>query len=360
MGGLCSGPAKTEQERAIEDRLAKAENEDKKVKKLLFLGAGGSGKSTLFKQLKVIHGDYENNKPGLTKEELESYTPTVYLNIVVGLKTLIEGCEELEFTIDAQDAADTVASWPHEKTISADSISVINKVWSDKGIQDAWGHRGTLQVQDTVKYFIKNLERISKDDYMPNTDDVLHVRSRTTGIVEQKFRINGHPFLVVDVGGQKNERKKWIHAFDGVTAVIYVAALSAYDQTLYEDDDQNRMIESLKVFKDVLSWSIFKRTDIILFLNKSDLFAEKLLRHPITMCFEEYDGSKGLEAGSQDDVKASYDYIRKKFHEQNANPKERQIFTHMTCATDTTMIEKIFNDVQRIIIDKALRAINLL
>ena len=38
-----------------------------------------------------------------------------------------------------------------------------------------------------------------------------------------------------DVGGQRNERKKWIHCFENVTAVIFVAALSAYDQVLYED-----------------------------------------------------------------------------------------------------------------------------
>lgn len=37
-------------------------------------------------------------------------------------------------------------------------------------------------------------------------------------------------FRMVDVGGQRNERRKWIHAFEGVTAVIFVAAISEYDQ----------------------------------------------------------------------------------------------------------------------------------
>jgi hypothetical protein len=31
-------------------------------------------------------------------------------------------------------------------------------------------------------------------------------------------------------GGQRNERRKWIHCFENVTAVIFVAALSEYDQ----------------------------------------------------------------------------------------------------------------------------------
>ena len=41
---------------------------------------------------------------------------------------------------------------------------------------------------------------------------------------------------IVDVGGQQSERKKWIHCFDGVNAVIFVSALNEYDLVLAEDD----------------------------------------------------------------------------------------------------------------------------
>lgn len=40
---------------------------------------------------------------------------------------------------------------------------------------------------------------------------------------------------MVDVGGQRSERKKWIHCFEGVTAILFCVALSAYDLTLEED-----------------------------------------------------------------------------------------------------------------------------
>jgi len=43
-------------------------------------------------------------------------------------------------------------------------------------------------------------------------------------------------FRIVDVGGQRSERKKWIHCFEGVTAVIFVSALNEYDLVLAEDD----------------------------------------------------------------------------------------------------------------------------
>jgi hypothetical protein len=43
-----------------------------------------------------------------------------------------------------------------------------------------------------------------------------------------------------DVGGQRSERKKWIHCFEAVTAVIFLVAISGYDQCLVEDKDSVR------------------------------------------------------------------------------------------------------------------------
>lgn len=40
-----------------------------------------------------------------------------------------------------------------------------------------------------------------------------------------------------DVGGQRSERKKWIHCFEGVTAIIFCVAMSAYDLVLAEDEE---------------------------------------------------------------------------------------------------------------------------
>jgi len=81
---------------------------------------------------------------------------------------------------------------------------------------------------------------------------------------------------MIDVGGQRNERKKWIHCFEGVRAVIYVVDINAYDCMLFEDDKVNRMEEALNLFESTCNSKFFKDTAIILFLNKSDLFQEKI------------------------------------------------------------------------------------
>ena len=63
------------------------------------------------------------------------------------------------------------------------------------------------------------------------------------GVAASSLGVSLQPCSMFDVGGQRNERKKWIHCFDDVTAVIFVAAISEYDQNLYEDHKTNRMHE---------------------------------------------------------------------------------------------------------------------
>ena len=89
---------------------------------------------------------------------------------------------------------------------------------------------------------------------------------------------------------QRSERKKWIHCFEDVTAIIFCVAMSEYDQVLHEDETTNRMHESLKLFDSICNNKWFTDTSIILFLNKKDLFEEKIKKSPLTICFPEYSG----------------------------------------------------------------------
>src|SRR3954467_7976686 len=78
-------------------------------------------------------------------------------------------------------------------------------------------------------------------------------------------------FRMYDVGGQRGERKKWIHCFENVTAIMFIASLSEYDQVLAEDRSRNRLKESLDLFEGIINLPWFNDAPIILFLNKDDL-----------------------------------------------------------------------------------------
>jgi len=249
-----------------------------------------------------------------------------------------------------RDTMQAMISSPSEpKQLDADMLL---SLWNESSFKAIWEYRGVIQVEDSLAYYMKHIKRIAAPDYAPTKDDVLKARARTTGIVEKKFVINGHVFKIIDVGGQRNERKKWFSCFDEVTAVIFVAALSAFDQVLFEEDTVNRMQESLKLFEEILENQMFNETDMILFLNKADLFLEKLKAgKSISTAFPDYKGGQ--------DMKQCYDYVRNQFKAKNKKV-DRQIFVHMTTATNTNQVEQIFNDVQNMIVRNSLRRAGLI
>jgi len=359
--GLCASADKAspEEKKARKEELLKSKqienhmNEDHKkdqaIHKLLLLGAGESGKSTLFKQLMTIYGS------GFSDEDRRSYKSAVYSNIMANIKTLVEQSDNPQWgsPISASMAVSkqAIIDFKHEVPLDAKIADHIERLWADPGIQTTYEHRNRYQLVDNADYFFKKIRQVATPDYVPSIDDVMRVRVRTTGIVEQAFTIEGNEFRMFDVGGQRNERKKWIHCFEHVTAVLFVAAISAFDLTLFEDDRVNRMAEALKVFEEILNSQWFKQTSMILFLNKRDLFAEKIKRVKLRDYFPDYEGDNSYDS--------AVNYIIQIFHAKNENP-DRTIYTHVTCATDSNNVQAVFNAVKDIIIKRSLQEGGLL
>lgn len=195
--------------------------------------------------------------------------------------------------------------------------------------------------------YLNDLERIAQNDYIPTQQDVLRTRVKTTGIVETHFTFKDLHFKMFDVGGQRSERKKWIHCFEGVTAIIFCVALSAYDLVLAEDEEMNRMHESMKLFDSICNNKWFTDTSIILFLNKKDLFEEKITHSPLSICFPEYTGANKYDEASS--------YIQSKFEDLNKRKDTKEIYTHFTCATDTRNVQFVFDAVTDVIIKNNLK-----
>jgi len=360
----------------IESAIREDQYKDEIVIKLLFLGAGGSGKSTLFRQLRLLHGN------GLKEDERRTYKTNIYSNIVEGMKTLLEGnlsfnageesdsdvsipsdnaqCDEKGEESDSdvyipqcdEKLADYIDTLDDAAPITPDCADFFKKAWADEGMQKTWSYRSKLQVQDSLKYFMENIDRIAMEGYIPSKDDVLHVRIISTGIVEEMLTMQNRPFQIVDVGGQRSERRKWLNCFSGVTGLIFVASLTAYNQFLYEDENVNRLHESLTVFGNLLNDSTtFDESCIVLFLNKSDLFSEMCKETPIKKCLPNYPGGSSEEE--------QYNYIKSLYLTQVKN-KNRNVFTHITCATNTDQIKVIFDAVNQSVIKRALFRAGLL
>lgn len=329
---------------ALEKEREKNENEIK----LLLLGAGESGKSTIAKQMKIIHLN------GFSNEERASFKSIIYNNVIGSMRALVTATKDLGIDLDAKSKkhAENVCIGEEYFTgdLTAELAGDIKVLWADPGIREAFARSAEFQLNDCAAYFFDNIERIAKPDYLPTEQDLLRSRAKTTGIVEICFTVQNTNFRVVDVGGQRSERKKWMHCFQDVTAVIFCIALSEYDLKLYEDDTTNRMHESVKLFREICNNKWFVDTAMILFLNKKDIFEEKIKKLDLKVCFPEYTGGCNFENATT--------YIRNQFVAQNQNPA-KSVYPHITCATDTSNIQHVFNVVRDVLIGKAIMSSDL-
>ena len=178
-------------------------------------------------------------------------------------------------------------------TAMADAVS---RLWKSDEIQKTYMMRNQFWILETADYYFDNCHRFVEEGFLPNDVDVIMARKRTTGVIVTEFpTADGLKFSVVDVGGQRSERRKWINCFDGVKAIFWVSNLAGYDKVLFEDKTINRMHEDLDLFRETVKTNAFKNTPIFLFFNKKDLFDVSLKSSNIDTCFPDYKGKQEPE-----------------------------------------------------------------
>ncbi len=235
----------------------------------------------------------------------------IFSNTVQSMRVILEAMESLELPLDDQRAeyhVQTIFMQPAQ--IEGDVLppevgQAVKTLWADVGVQAAFQRSREYQLNDSAKYYFDSIDTIASPTYVPSDQDVLRSRVKTTGITETTFIIGDLTYRMFDVGGQRSERKKWIHCFENVTTILFLVAISEYDQLLFEDETVNRMQEALTLFDSICNSRWFTKTSIILFLNKIDRFKEKLPVSPMKNYFPDYEGGQ--------DYSAACDYILNRF-----------------------------------------------
>ncbi|KAJ7501230.1 G-protein alpha subunit-domain-containing protein [Mycena galericulata] len=345
--------------------------------KVLLLGSGDSGKSTLLEQMRLFHG------MSFSAREIDSYRQLIFDNLMRGVKYLLDDLLDMGLELppaythvyskdDYRGRGGYVQGWapgecggmgrmgdgPDEEGVKPDELLTdvrligsapdlrdgepfpreylgpLQRLWKEEVVRVAWERRDEMAVPENLPYFFSDLRRFFDPAYVPTKQDILHTPKRTRGITETTFELNGHEILMVDVNSQKSERRKWIHCFQDVTSIVFFVNLSGYDQCLVEDRDTNQMQDAMAIWDSICHSQWFKRTSMILLLTKYDIFRKKLNTSDIRTFFPDFDGEpRNADQGR--------DYFKRRFvrlSQKTERVKEREIYIHTTATTDTDLL----------------------
>eukprot|EP00095_Tigriopus_kingsejongensis_P011888 snap_masked-scaffold410_size180147-processed-gene-0.21 protein:Tk11888 transcript:snap_masked-scaffold410_size180147-processed-gene-0.21-mRNA-1 annotation:"hypothetical protein TRIADDRAFT_64258" len=334
--------------REIDKKLKLEKRESRQEIKLLLLGPSESGKSTFCKQIKIIYGS------GFPIAERAHFIPLIHQNVFKITQDLVQALEGLQIVFGDRNLQIRIKNilkiGPLDANF-AEASRAIAAMWNDSGVLEAYARRNEFLLSDSAGYFMENLKRIQEDAYLPSEEDILRARAPTTGISEYCFKLKKNfKIRIVDVGGQRSERRKWIHVFDNVTSVMFIMSLAEFDQTLLEAPDANRLEESVALFRTIITFKWFCTSSIILFLNKKDILQHKIQHSRLGDYFSGFQGP-------DKDAMAARSYILDLYLGTTSSCKP--VYNFFTCATDSNNFKHVFDAVKDTILCLNLEDIHL-
>ncbi|KAH6568750.1 hypothetical protein BASA50_002798 [Batrachochytrium salamandrivorans] len=303
---------------------------------VLLLGTSDSGKTTLLKNFRMTF------TTGFTLKEREDFKYIALDNIIDTMKMLISTCNEQNLFFTSPDitaAANHVSSF-HRPTSALLSQTVTNDIktlWKSSHIVNAIPYCSSIQ--DTACGFIERIDELNCLDYVLTDLDILQCRYKTTQISETMVTLNAESRLVgrfVDVSGMKTDRKHWLPFFDNANAVIFVVAISSFDQTLVEDSLVNRLTDALELFDHICNHPLLEQSETLVFLNKKDLFKKKLLTRRLADYFPVFKGKNTHQDGIT--------FFQQLFFKLSRSTK-RGMIVHATTCTDLASITLVLKSV---------------
>uniref|UniRef100_A0A673ZW33 Guanine nucleotide-binding protein G(olf) subunit alpha-like n=1 Tax=Salmo trutta TaxID=8032 RepID=A0A673ZW33_SALTR len=329
----CLGNSKTEDQRIdekaqreankkIEKQLQKERQAYKATHRLLLLGAGESGKSTIVKQMRILHVNGFNAEEKKQKiQDIRKNVKDAIVTIVSAMSTLIPPVTlanpEDQYRIEYIKSIAPLSDFDYTQEF----FDHAKKLWDDEGVKACFERSNEYQLIDCAQY------------------DCYHLISPLV-------------LCVVDV-----------------TAIIFVVASSSYNMVIREDNNTNRLREALDLFRSIWNNRWLRTISVILFLNKQDMLAEKVLagKSKIEDYFPEYarytiPHEATPEPGEDPKVTRAKFFIRDEFLRIStaSGDGRHYCYPHFTCAVDTENIRRVFNDCRDIIQRMHLRQYELL
>jgi GTPase SAR1 family protein len=332
--------------------------------KILILGAGEAGKTTTCRQLHcIVRGDMNDQMKREITDALRSNVWTVARKVAKMLSP--SDCKE----ISDGPCSQILTNLLDREELKNGEMNValaeaIEQFWKADCVQNTLKKRSKYWLLEWADYYIGNAVRFAAPEFSPTEEDRVRARVKTTGVNEDHFaeKVPESPawpgledfketglkikWSIIDVGGQRSERRKWISVFDNVQTVVFLVNLLGYAEVLYEDESVLRMHESMDVCENLFGSQkcAFKDTPIHFCFNKLQSFKDSYSRDAFLKCFPE---CKGEIRGDWESSDEALKYIEKKFLERATAIPERLRFSICYNAIETDDCRNLLKQLQQ-------------
>jgi len=318
---------------------------------VMIIGTGDSGKTTLFKQLRVIY-------KGFALADIARYRTVLASNTIESMQLLLTTYGDMKSTSLSDDQvlespssfnmrSKVVRDVMKSERLDSQVAKAIEYLWTIPEVKAIYNQRETLKLNIpwAAPHYFENATTWINQDIALTTKDIIYAKINTTGISVLDFDVGNIKFELIDVGGNRSERWKWMCCRDTLDVIVFVVALDGYNLVLEEDGKTNRMIESIRLFHDLSTHAQFSGHPWVLLLNKKDLFEKKLPKVPLNTIFDDIDKYDGCDADM------ALLHIQSKF-EENFGGEPSKLFCFSCCALNTESCEDIFTSMKENLFEK--------
>ena len=325
---------------------------------LLLLGAEDSGKSTLMKSARLIF----DSRP--TTEKRREFVKHIHKLVIKSMKTLLKWSAAYLSVPDAdrnQGIKSAILTHNDNDPLNPLVTSAIAELWvNDKYVKSAYDRRREFFLSDGAAFFFNDIIRISDAKYLPTDQDILRVPVSQTAVEQIEVAIDNQVVKIIECG-QKTEREKWVHLFERVEAVVFVASLADYDKIVDGDFKRNRLVESMALFHWVVNHPAFEYSAIVLVLTKKDLLEEQLKKSAFRLEGPRHNESRFLDFVGEESPHNVIEYIKSKFlllatHRVNAKGPDidRMKVYALNTLEKRSSVRRVLKDIVRYVTDDKL------
>ncbi|KAH6644032.1 guanine nucleotide binding protein, alpha subunit [Boeremia exigua] len=313
--------------------IDRALEQDAKVRERQFnvLPLGAFSMRDVVKQLKSC------SNTGLTEAELMDYRYNIHQCVIACTKALVGVVKNSEIQLE-EDVSDRYGflcdfiTLPHvDEALNEEAGHAIDALWKNPSVSAAFHSSAKYDLKDSSAYFFHAIRRIAAPDYIPTEADIVQSHKGIQGVCSHRILAHGSTINLIDVGTQRSERRKWMHHFDAITAILFVADLACYDQA---PSGTNALAAQIGLFDSVINNKAFANTIFILFLSNVSVFRAKLRSSPLADHFPDFKGGEGGEDGE-----LAGEYVLRRF--SGVNRGGRKLYSYLVDPNVASNIELV-------------------